>query len=142
MEQECAVAIEPAVVFEPAVAAVEMQAIFRRAAKRLRKDRHLREDLVQEMSLAVLRCRRSHSLAYFLKRGIWKAIKFLKRWERGKKLNEPVDYEDERITYDPVVLAARRQAAIEELKRRGAGFLLEELSNLKAVTAVAARMAA
>ena len=64
---------------EPAEAAVKMQRLFKRAARELSSDYHLREDLVQEMSLAVLECGERHPLLIFMNRAVCRAINFLER---------------------------------------------------------------
>lgn len=62
----------------PADAVLQLQPRFRRAARKMAKDYHLRLELVQEMSLAVLRCRKSNKLAWFRKLGDWRAADYLR----------------------------------------------------------------
>jgi len=133
---------EPALV-EPAEAALKLQRLFRKAVRRLRRsDFHLQADMVQEMSLAVLECSGRHPLSLYFSRGVSRAISFLRMWTRGSDRHEPIEDHYETFWYDPVEIAARRDAAISELKRRGMGFLLEELYELEATAAEAARSAA
>jgi len=67
----------------PKNAVVALQCDFARFAGNLRhNDRALQEDLVQEMSLGVLQCTESHTLAFFRSRGLSRARDFLKMWRR------------------------------------------------------------
>ena len=64
----------------PAEAALRLQKRFRRVARKLvLHDRHLRQDVVQEMSLAVLQCKEPHMLAWFQQLGYWRALDYLRR---------------------------------------------------------------
>ena len=114
----------------------------KRAARRLRKDVHLREDLAQEMSLSVLECRHPHSLSFFLSRATCRAINYIKRWERGKKRTGYIHDHMDELIYDPIEREERREAAIAELKRQGMGFVLDELAIIEAEFAAHARAAA
>ena len=125
MDQQCT-EVKVVKLWEPAEAALTLQRNFKRAANNLRRDYHLREDLVQEMSLAVLKCRRPHPLSFFMNRAVCRAINFLRDWECGKKRMEPLQPRDPRFSYDPEKREVRRQHAIAELKRRGAEVLLKE----------------
>jgi hypothetical protein len=142
MDQKCSEK-EAGKLWEPAEAAVKMQRLFKRAAKDLRReDYHLREDLVQEMSLAVLECEGSHPLTFYMCRAVCRAINFLEYWELGKERIEPLNPKDPRFSYDPEEREARRQAAIAELKRRGFEFLLKDIDKLDLEAIAAARQAA
>jgi len=141
MEHKCTIEVE-AVVLEPVPAALRLQSVFKRAAKRLRNDFQLREDLAQEMSLSVLQCKHPHSLSFFLHRAVSRAINYIKRWDRGAKRTEFIHDCFYDLIYDPIEQEKRRQAAIAELKRQGMGFLLEELAIIEAEFAAQARGAA
>lgn len=61
-------------------AALQLQPEFRSIARQLeRRDRSLQDDLVQEMSLAVLQQKRTASLKWFLYCGVYAARNYLKR---------------------------------------------------------------
>lgn len=67
----------------PKNAVVALQCEFARFAGNLRHgDRALQDDLVQEMSLGVLQCTESHTLAFFRSRALSRARDFLKMWRR------------------------------------------------------------
>lgn len=67
---------------EPRRAAVLLQKTFRFHAKRLApRDPATQDDLVQEMSLAVLRCQAAGSRGYFIERAKSRASNYLKRQE-------------------------------------------------------------
>ena len=145
MDQKCSEKRTPKL-WMPGDAAVKLQRLFKRIARKLRKDDyHLREDLVQEMSLAVLQCQGANFLTFFLDRAVCRAINFLEYWEQPKKRQEPLNRDDERFSYDPElpeILEARRQAAIAEIKRRGFDFLLKDIDNLDLEAIAAVRQAA
>ena len=76
------------VLLTPEAAVIEMQRSFRYLAWRLaRKDPGLRDDLAQEMSLAVLRCGRPATRFYFFQRARSRALNY-RQYERrrGMKL--------------------------------------------------------
>jgi DNA-directed RNA polymerase specialized sigma24 family protein len=141
MDRKCTIEVE-AIVLEPVPAALRLQPIFKRAARKLRKDFHLREDLAQEMTLSVLRCKYKHPLSYFLQRAVQQAVDYVRRWEKGKRRTAYIHDRFYDLIYDPVEQEKRRQAAIAELKRLGWGFLLEELAVIEAEFAVLAQAVA
>ena len=63
----------------PAEAVLLLQTRFRRAARKLARDRNLADDLVQEMSLAVLYCKKPGTLSWFRQLGLWRAVDYLRR---------------------------------------------------------------
>ena len=63
----------------PAEAVLLLQPRFRRMARKMVKDRHLRQDLVQEMSLAVLRCEKHNKIAWFRQLGFWRGMDYIRR---------------------------------------------------------------
>ena len=68
--------------FPTAAAALELQDAFRRLAQHLRPgDAFLQDDLIQEMSLAVLLCAGEHKATYFITRALWRAKDFLRHLE-------------------------------------------------------------
>jgi DNA-directed RNA polymerase specialized sigma24 family protein len=76
----------PALV-DPAEAAVQLQDHFRFEAKRLRKkDWFTQDDLVQEMSLAVLLHARPMPLCFFKDAARKEAIDYLRRWKRKSRI--------------------------------------------------------
>lgn len=68
---------------QPKNAAVALQRDFERFAGNLRRfDPALQDDLIQEMSLGVLQCTQSHTLAFFRSRALSRARDFLRMWRR------------------------------------------------------------
>lgn len=62
----------------------------RRAARQLRpKDKSLRDDLIQEGLIAVLRCAKNHTIPDFLDLAYWRMKDYLKR-EKIRR-HEPLD---------------------------------------------------
>ena len=76
---------------EPYAAAVRLQRDFRCLATRMaRRDEFLADDLVQEMSLTVLRCRCGHTGKFYLELARRAALYFLRR-EKWHSKQENVD---------------------------------------------------
>jgi len=68
---------------QPENAVVALQRDFERFAGSLRRfDPALQDDLIQEMSLGVLQCTQSHTLAFFRSRALSRARDFLRMWRR------------------------------------------------------------
>ena len=106
-------------------AAVLLQKTFGCFARRLRpKDHALQDDLVQEMSLAVLESGGSHNLAFFRRRGLSRAVDYL-RSEMVERKRLSAYRRVTRDTVDPEVLEERRDQAASKLRSHGMGFLLE-----------------
>ena len=95
--------------YSPDKAVLLLQKHFRRRAKRLSQDNlSLVDDLVQEMSLGVLRChrRRNRTLRFFFGRGLSRAVNFLRaekrhqfRVERYSRLSHPVVAKSEKLDW-------------------------------------------
>lgn len=69
-------------------AAVHMQVEFRHTARKMRpRDRHTQDDLVQEMSKALVECTEPNSLCYFRHLATSRAKDYLRNWFR----KSPVD---------------------------------------------------
>jgi len=72
---------------DPRMAAVGLQSHFGFEARRLRpRDEALQEDLIQEMSYLVLRCRTPMPLAYFKTVARLRALNYLKYEDRRRKV--------------------------------------------------------
>jgi len=110
-------ALNEADLIEPAVAAVRYQFSFGWMARRLRpEDLALQDDLIQEMSLAVLQCEKPATRKYFLDRALSRAINYLE-YERVRGM---VSIEEIEERPDPAEL--RREAferQIDALLERG-----------------------
>lgn len=76
----------PEAEIEPRVAAVELLPTFRVLARGLcPKDRHLQEDLMQEMALATLQCATARSASSFCVVALWRAKNYLEAWNAMSK---------------------------------------------------------
>lgn len=66
----------------PRVAAVDLLDDFKRLARALcpTEDRATRDDLVQEMCLATVRCRRERTASFFISKAMWAAKAWLRWW--------------------------------------------------------------
>jgi hypothetical protein len=66
--------------FAPAEAVVKLQRTFRRVARKLvRRDVHLRRDVLQEMSLTTLESGGEHTVAWFQRRAYWQAYNYVRQ---------------------------------------------------------------
>lgn len=70
---------------EPAEAVARLKPVMRRLAVRFGgKDRWLRDDLYQEMALAILECEGRNSVKYYAERIEWRALNYLRdEYQRG-----------------------------------------------------------
>lgn len=114
----------PEAEIEPRVAAVELLPTFRVLARGLcPKDRHLQEDLMQEMALATLQCATARSASSFCVVALWRAKNYLEAWNEQSK--RPGCVVNSQSVDDP-----RRKALEEEQARLAAEKAEAALANM------------
>lgn len=108
-------------ILEPADAAVQLLDTFRILARMLcPRDRHLQEDLVQEMALSALMDPTPRTLSAYCITGMWRAKNFLRLWYEQTK--RPGCERHSRSVEDPLLeeeskaVAERAEAAAVEFK--------------------------
>jgi len=120
----------PEAEIEPRVAAVELLSTFRVLARGLcPKDRHLQEDLMQEMALATLQCATARTASSFCVVALWRAKNYLHAWNEmskrpGCEVNvRSVDDPRRKSREDEYarIAAEKAEIAIENLKPKKAG---------------------
>jgi len=108
---------EPSEQIEPREAAVRFQFSFGLYARRLAPfDAALRDDLVQEMSLAVLQAPNAGSRGYFLQRAWWRALNYVE-YERVRGMTGLEEIEQRKERRDGVWLAFEEK--MREIVERG-----------------------
>ena len=84
-------AVQSEPMLAPRAAAVELREDFTRLAVALSpKDRSTRDDLVQEMCLAVLLCRDDQTRSFYISAALWRARDYLRWWVRGLERRDVV----------------------------------------------------
>jgi len=100
----------PEAELDPYVAAVELLPTFRVLARGLcPKDRHLQEDLMQEMALATLQSPARRSATAFCVAALWRAKNYLHLWNEQSK--RPGCAKDTHSVDDPKRTAREDEAA-------------------------------
>jgi DNA-directed RNA polymerase specialized sigma24 family protein len=93
----------------PHVAAVALLDTFRTLARLMCRDRHLQEDVVQEMALSALMDPEPRSLTAYCVSAVWRGKNYLRLWYQQKK--RPGCVVNSRSVYDPEEEEREREAA-------------------------------